>query len=327
MERPAGRWISGERSPKDYRAKGWRNNRSTSLRPDGHGPRDVQGQMTPDPAGADLPIRIVVRTNVDWRSMSDESFASQDDPNLPVARIRAVDKGGVLDLWRGSFAISFFEYRHRLREVALESLRNAGADHLTLGLEHFEEWYSTDQDEILVCIDDDDFMGPSMDEVRKMFTEDTDVLIWPQGRWGFAPGSSVRSFHVAPLPIIGPVNAALRKSYLQRILEPSEVPYLLAHHRVTNSTIAEAIGADTADTALLDAVMLTGAGIRNGVGVHGMYNVHVGSVAFLHDALRTPDPARYLGELDLGNPSEIPVAFEDFEPYIRAFEALSADLR
>jgi len=274
-----------------------------------------------------LPVRILVRTNVDWRALSYENYAEQHDDTRPIMRIRATTRLGVTDLWKRVFDVDFFEYRRQLQQIGYESVRAADADCVSIGFDDFDDWYPGSQDEIIATIDDDDFFRPPLRELRGMFREDVDVVLWPQARLGFLTESSSRQIDMWPFRHILQTNCALRKSFLQRHFSPPDVTQMLAHHPVANERVAEVLNDGASTSGLLNFTHLDAARVRLIEPCYGLYNVHVGSVAFLHRALQTSDPVAYMERLELGGRVEVPDELQAFEPYVRAFEDVTVTLR
>ena len=274
-----------------------------------------------------LPVRILVRTDVDWRAMSDEDFGNQDDETRPMMFIRPTARRGVMDLWRQVFDVDFFEYRQQLQQLGHESVCAAGADNVSIGFGDFGDWYPTSQDEIILAIDDDDFFRPPIQELREAFRDDVDVVLWPQARLGFLAGASSPRFDMFPLRHILPTNCALRKSFLQRHFSQAEVKDALAHHRVANERVAEVVNEPPSEIGAHNLALLNAASVQRIEPCYGLHNRHVGSIYLLHQALRAPDPLAYMEELELGGRVDVPEELLAFEPYIRAFEDVTASLR
>lgn len=268
-----------------------------------------------------LPIRILVRTNIDWAAMTEEQFVAQQDPHRPINWIRATGQQGIFEHWNTAFDITFFEYRRRLQEIALQSARAAEPDVLTLGLDDFDDWFDDGDDELIVAMDDDDFVGVDVRTAADHVTDETNIVIWPHVHVGFIDGTNERTESWAPFRQLLPLNSAIRKSYLAENFDREDVKMMLAHHPIGNRIIAEQLGIAASDTkgtlTELDhpSVALIGS-------VHGLYNVHVGSIFFLQGILRSPDPVAALRALELTAPIELPVHIAAFEPYVRAFEAI-----
>lgn len=274
-----------------------------------------------------LPVRILVRTNVDWRAMSRDDYREQRDETRPIMRIRATTRLGVMDLWEQVFSLGFFEYRHRLQQIGHESVRAAGADHISIGFDDFREWYATTDDEIIATIDDDDFLRSPIAELRDAFREDVDVVLWPQARVGYLNDASYRQIDIWPFRHILQTNCAARKSFLQRHFSQPDVEQMLAHHPVANERVAKVLAEESAPIGLPRFVELDADRVRFIEPCYGLYNVHVGSVAFLHRTLQMPDPVAYLERLELGGRVDVPDELRAFEPYVRAFEDVTVTLR
>lgn len=268
-----------------------------------------------------LPVRIVVRTDTDWSAMSEEIFYGQSDPLRPVTWIESAGEFDIFGCWNRAFPLTFFEYRRRLQEITMASVERAAPAAVSIGLDDAEEWLLDGNDEIIVSMDDDDFVRPDVCDVAAHFTEGVSVVIWPAVYVGLLDGGDVRGETWVPFRQILPLNTAYRKSYLAEHFSVDDAKVLLAHHAMANRLVADDL--EIPDTE--EGVTLTGLhhpAVELIGECYGIYNVHVGSISFLKRALGGPDPVEFLRHLDLTSPMELPEHIADFEPYVRALEEI-----
>ena len=270
---------------------------------------------------SDLPVRILVRTDTDWTAMTEEKFHRQSDPHRPVNWIEFTGERDIFRRWDDAFPLTFFEYRHRLQQIAMTSVERATPAAVGVGLDDFEEWFLDGREEIIVSMDDDDFVRHDVVDVAAHFVDGVSVVIWPAVQVGFLDGGTVRSEGWAPFRQVLPLNTAFRKSYLVENFSVDDVKMMLAHHPIANRMVAADLGIEETQ----DGVTLTGLhhpSVELIGACYGIYNVHVGSIYYLQRVLRGPDPVGFLRGLDLTSPLELPEHIADFEPTVRAHERI-----
>lgn len=273
-----------------------------------------------------LPLRIVVRTKPDWSRMDAASFASQDDPTLPLRFIHQANRRRVLDVWNQAFRIGFFHYRAELQEIASRSHHDVPNVLITEGLADVESLLRSAGEEIIVPTDDDDFFRPALSRVVEAFTPETNVVIWPFLTMAFTPDTGRRKFDLFPFSILGPNNCAIRKSYLARF-QPNEAKMMLANHSKANNAIAEHLQIADDAKPILGLRILNHPSVRVTSEVLSLYNAHVGSISFLlQDALKAPAPVAFLRNLDHTSAIELPPDAKPFAPYVRQLEKLTSRL-
>jgi len=276
---------------------------------------------------APLPVRIVVRTDTDWRRMDRERFEAQDDPTRPLKWIRFATDVGVLDHWERAFDQSFFEYRHRLQRLGLETFHAASGVEVTRGLDGAESWLTSGDDEILVPTDDDDFLRSDIGDVASLFDDGTNVVLWPTAACGFASYGRRRVVQRWPLPVLGPNNFAIRKSYLVREFGPKWTKIMLADHHAAHRRVAEKLGMKPPASKRWDEAMLRHASVRHIRRCMSIYNVHPGSIYYLLRIVQEGQGWKTLRALDLERPARIPPYARPFRPFVRRLEAESRALR
>jgi hypothetical protein len=267
------------------------------------------------------PLRILVRSDVDWDRMSDAAFVAQDDDKRPLFHIHGALRRDVLDVWRRSFPIDFFVYRGLVRRIAQQTLERAGADAISFGFGDFSHWYGNDEDEIIAPIDDDDFYSPRLREVRDAFTPNTDIVVWTHARVGFLDLSPIRSCQLIPVPVLCTNNWAVRKSFMRRVFDVDEAMQVFAHHRKGNNLIARKLGLPAWTPQAVGLTFLFHRRVRLVEQVYAAYNEHPGSIAFLARLLHESEGgASKLSALDLNTRAFLPEGISDLESSIRALE-------
>src|SRR5450432_630473 len=108
--------------------------------------------------------RILVVTDVEWASMTDATFASQDDPTRPLAFLEIAKRHDLPRIFLEAFGVDFFRYRGELRRIAQASLERIPGARLSIGFEDFDRWFYDDDDEFIFPIDDDDLYHPRLVE-------------------------------------------------------------------------------------------------------------------------------------------------------------------
>jgi hypothetical protein len=274
-----------------------------------------------------LPVRVLVRTRTDWRSMGRAEFEAQRGTTLPVRWIRFTAARDVLALWDAAFGIDFFTYRAEVRDIAAQTFASAGGQLLSEGFDDFDSyggfdgWWDADDDELLVPIDDDDFLQPDLGTLTAEFTDDVDVVLWPQSILSFSQHETSLAFAWAPLPFVLETNCAVRKSFVTRNFSREKAKKMLAHHPVANEKIADLLSVD-GKIGLGGLRMLDHPRIKFIAPCFGLYNAHVGSISFLAKALRRDDPLGFLRELDVSIPRPVPGYIEALGPALDALEGL-----
>jgi hypothetical protein len=278
------------------------------------------------------PIRIVVRTNTDWRGMGAAEFAAQGGPIVPTRWIRFTAAKDVFALWDAAFDIDFFTYRAEVRDIAVSSLTSAGADLISIGLDDFppyggfDRWWDTPDDELLVPIDDDDLFQPDLGALPGEFGDGIDLVLWPQSILSFNEHETSLAFRWAPLPLVLETNCALRKSFVTSHFSRDDAKEMLAHHPIANEKIADALGVN-GKTGFGRFRFLDHPRIKFIAPSFGLYNAHVGSISFLANALRRDDPLDFLTRLDFAVPRPVPDYVASLTAHVDALEGLWRSMR
>lgn len=265
--------------------------------------------------------------------MDAASFASQSDRTRPLFNILGAASGGALDIWNAAFKVDFFRYREQLAAIAADSHQRVSGAIVTRGLDELDDWLRSGDEEIIVPTDDDDFLSPNLDCVRRAFDSNTDLAIWSSTELGFVPiqgqvheRTTEKVFRVMRWPLLLSNNWAIRKSYVAQF-PTDKARLLLAHHVEGHDLIADNLGIPADAPRLLRLRFIEHDSLRKMDDFCSLYNSHVGSIFILTEIMRTKDdPVAYLRSLDHVKAVWIPPYAAPFEPYIRRFEALSRSL-
>lgn len=274
-------------------------------------------------------MRIVVRTDVDWRAMDGDAFHAQGERTRPLPFIRSKRAARALELWDRVFALDFYSYRAELQELAHATFAAAGADEVTIGIDGFdggfEAWWSHPADEVVVPIDDDDWLFGGLSQLGEHFTDGVDVALWLVSSLSHDPRARAMAWQVLMVPCALSTNFAVRKSFLKEAFTPEAAKLVLAHHDRANERIADVLG-------------------LHGPPVHGKFRSlehpraayvpryfslkhgHVGSIQFLVRAMNRDDPEAFLRGIDLRVPRPVPDHLAGLEPMCDALEELWARL-
>src|SRR5918996_4365727 len=233
----------------------------------------------------DVPVRVIVRTDVDWQRMGRAEFLKQSDPTRPLAFISPRP----IDLWDQAFAVDFFSYRGQLQENAFSTVREAGADAISVGFDGFESWWERPDEEIVVPIDDDDLLIGPLGPLARDLEEDVYVALWPRAALMLEEDGSM-GWRCHMMPCILATNCALRKSFLKHHFNRGEAVEVLADHAVANERIGDVLGVPPEDQVLPRFRRLDHPRVAFLHRPFSLKNGHVGSIQLLVRTMRREDP-------------------------------------
>jgi hypothetical protein len=268
-----------------------------------------------------LPLRILVRSNTDWRRLDRATFALQSEPTIPLHLIKFAAEHDLLSLWDAVFPLDFFEYRARLQHISKESFVRACPTAISYGFDDFDEWFDGTDEEIIVPTDDDDFFSPKLPEIVSAFGPDTNIVVWPFSRFGYLYEGPKRACQIHVMLLLNSNNWAIRKSYLKRHFNRDTVIRMLAHHPTANEAVADQLDLPDWTPTFMGLRMLFHPSMRLLEGHYSLYNMHPGSIYFLQLILRSDNPIESLRQLDLETPVYLPKQVRDVEAYVRAAES------
>lgn len=138
-----------------------------------------------------IPVVLYVRTNLDWGSLTEESFLHQEECSNS-ARAMSVDQKQAflksIRLWNRTFGLSYFAYRQRLKEIAeLSWTRIRNLDLVVRRQDLFTVLDRLDR-YIVLPVDDDDWFHPDVaDVLRQHWQPGIDAFHWPDGLYRPVP--------------------------------------------------------------------------------------------------------------------------------------------
>lgn len=241
-----------------------------------------------------IPLRIVVRTNTPWGSMTMADFVRQRSPRKPQEFIRAGESE--LPRWEAATGQSFFQYRERVKQLCEGKLRQLGIP-LTIGAENVD-WGS--EDEALIPIDDDDILLPSVTSVASRFTAETNLVIW-QRITNYLGQERLENPNFGGQ--LDTCNWAIRKNFLAQFGESDRVS-ILARHWHAAGILSPRLGGKPRPTDLLDRAKRMCVANCRGVQLshpsivilnekHSIYYLHSASISFLcHKKIEDCDLSR-----------------------------------
>ena len=198
-----------------------------------------------------------------------------------------------------------------MKAIASRAIESTGADAVTYGLadsfsgEGYAAWLASPGDEIVVAVDDDDLFEPNLRLVVEEFADDVQVVLWPHAQAGYGAKiwrnqddlvfeNALPHFGLTALPLVLPVNCALRKSFLRDKFEAETVGTMLTRHVRANEAIADLLRVSTNSVGLPGMRLLQHPSVKMIKRPFGLYNTHIGSITFLVSALKYKNPHEYL---------------------------------
>jgi len=129
-----------------------------------------------------VPVVLYLRSNIDWRTMTDARFAGQRDDvtsTQPMSTDRLEKLIRSVRMWNDVFPVSYFEYRQRLREIAeLNWLRMRGIC-VVIREQQFHSLFDQWGQCIVLPVDEDDWFHPDLAErLPQLFDPAVDVYHW-----------------------------------------------------------------------------------------------------------------------------------------------------
>lgn len=247
-----------------------------------------------------IPLRIVVRTNTPWHSMTMADFIAQKEPQKPTEFIRLGRT--VLPIWERATGLSFFEYRDTIRMLCEQQLKATGIP-VTVGIENID-WDS--DDEGLIPIDDDDIILSSVASVSRRFASHINLVLWERVTNYLG---DVRTEEAVFGGQIDTCNSAIRKSFLKQ-LSLSDRILALSRHWFAARVFAPLLGGTQRPRTMFErakASLVCKSGIRlqhpsvlEVPEQHSIYFLHSGSISFLcHKMKQVNDIESYLRSLPL----------------------------
>lgn len=258
-----------------------------------------------------LPIRVIVRTKVDWSSLTWETFSGQTTrykPDLFILETWRRRDQSVINLWEVARGRSYFEYRGQVRDACQRELEKLPV-RLTVGLANEQDW-KEGEDEILVPIDDDDMVRPSIEEIAALYDDPAVNVVFWNRLTHYPDGSQEWS---APRAYCDTCNYSVRKSFLMG--HPISAGDFLNNHQMANAILRKRLG--LTELSLYDRLMrgdfgaahrqkviafepILGPSVKETNADHSVYYLHTGSISFLLRKIpRNVDPVAVIRSLPL----------------------------
>lgn len=258
-----------------------------------------------------MKVVVVVRMVADYRSFTNETFGDQlEQPYKPRTELQILMANDVLGIWDRTFRMGYIEYRHRMAEIAKQNHADTGCLVLR-GHEAFSRWYTeSDEDAIIVPVDDDDWLSPTLADVAKEFEPKTQVVVWKttvlhsltKHFYGVSEGFKLNSN-----------NWAIRKSLLKRFDDKTARHTVLLSHFHADNFIKKHVGD----------------GLKRLQSRHSVYNRHLASLSFLRQKLTEEDITLELPKV-VRRPMDFSASPEDCvwcSPYARRLYWLNLSIR
>jgi len=138
-----------------------------------------------------IPVALHVRTNIDWRTMTEDRFLQQEQFSNSARGMSAEQKAGFLQairIWNRTFAMSYFAYRQRLKEIAELSWTRVRNLDLIVRRPELVAMLDASDPYIVLPVDDDDWFHPEIAEVlRRRWRPGVDAFHWPDGLYRPVP--------------------------------------------------------------------------------------------------------------------------------------------
>lgn len=226
-----------------------------------------------------LPIRIVVRTDTDWDSLTLESFSRQSGlSDINRSPVRVVSNAGMIQAWQEAYGIDYFMYRSTIRKRCESVLRSLGHA-VSVGVDHA---LATGAEEILCPIDDDDLFSGSLGLIAPVFGSGVNLVLWKRRTVFHGVERIERN-----TPYLDTCNWAIRRSFLMSMGEHARE--CLLNHMAANRLVHAALG--IAPTSLFPGIpgmqlmtresALVHESVINLDACYSWYYLHSGSISYL----------------------------------------------
>lgn len=230
-----------------------------------------------------IPLRIVVRTDTPWATMTMADFLAQKEPEKPTEFFR-IGKV-VLPIWERATGRNYFQYREHVKRLCYAELIKTGLP-ITVGIENLD-WNGPD--EALIPIDDDDILFPSVSSIAERFTSDINLLMW-QRVTNYLGTERLENPHFGGQ--LDTCNFAVRKSFVRDNFFYGEQIQILSRHWQAATVMAPKLGGRAKPTDLMGMALEMLRPRTNGETLcdpsvvsiperHSVYFLHSASISFL----------------------------------------------
>lgn len=205
-------------------------------------------------------VCIVVRATADYHNMTDEEFEDQLNGFFPArTELQEMLKNSIPQKWGSIFNVGFREFRARAKDIAEVCLSNTDC-RVVRGREEFRDWYQWEEDEIIVPVDDDDWISPMISELNM----ETPVVAWVNSVF---LNTHKAKFYFNNNGVLASNNWAVKKSYLKSLDPKQAEAIVLMSHAHADSFLRESLGEWPC--------------LRKH---YNLYNQHIGGLSHLRDS-------------------------------------------
>lgn len=210
-------------------------------------------------------IYLYLRSDVDWRSLDESTFLRQEALNKSVRPMSLEVKMRLyeaIQIWNQTFAMSYFEYRQRLREIAWDTwLKIEGLDGIIRN-RHGAIGSCLPSGTILLPVDEDDWFSPqAANTLKAAFSEEIDIYSWNDA--AFRP-VAMQNYPDHSLPLLRLRNRVQEGEYAtngyavhlldQKVINTAWHNDLLMHHTAVKGIVdtRQLVSRHLADTLSLE---------------------------------------------------------------------------
>jgi hypothetical protein len=277
------------------------------------------------PSPSRLPARVLVRTDVDYASMTASTFAAQEDPTRPLLFIRFATNARCLETFERVFGYGFFRLRAELRASAEDGLSLMRGVRKSVGFADFDAWFDDPEDELVFPIDDDDVFHPDL-AARATLPADAAMVVWGWRALGVHPWGVQPALHHADGPILLSNNWGVRKSFLRSALSKDDARRFLADHATAQEAMVHHLGLASKtgwDGMFANAFTeLRHPSVHFIEGAHSLQLLHPASLYLLALAAQTGDLETHLRALDVAHAVPLPAELGWAAPAVARYESL-----
>ncbi|HXH26061.1 MAG TPA: hypothetical protein VNI78_12470 [Vicinamibacterales bacterium] len=220
------------------------------------------------------------------------------------------------------FRLDLFEFRARLQGIAIDNLLSVSVDARSVGFDHFAEWFSSADDEMIYPIDDDDYFHPALTSTAPDEDDTTVLVVWRHLQYTYTEDGAP-CIIVPQMRTLFSNNWGVRKSFLRAHFDAATARRILADHETAAQELAAVLGIGPgSQTGRWWEVPFEGVpGVAVLPDSYGLSLKHVGSLLTLHRALRRGE-MEALRRPRLDVPVTVTPELRWVEPWVRRAEAV-----